>query len=572
MKNSKKKLIRQYEYGISSCLSEKTEYWKYYLDSIFHLNTTNIPFYIMDAERTEDIPFFSFVKPFLLKSIEDINKQMLLHLRILKVINIDKLNKILTKNICTSILNISYKTLIYELNNARINCCLEGADPESRYNYFIKNNLTHWIDIYNLLNQYPVLAQLIYNCINNKINNYITALNRIISDKDDIEKILGLKLNKITNIEEMGDAHNGGSVVLKFTDSSNKSIIYKPRSLSIDVEFQNILQWFNINNINHKFKIMKIINKENYGWQEFIVHKSCKDTNELNKFFERQGQYLAIFHMLNSTDFHYENIIANGENPFYIDLESVLQPVTNLKLNNTFKMNKCETILNESVLRTCLLPLLSKTNLFSFDVSGFSARQNNLIQKYVIINKKTDIMKMHKQFVNISNNNHIPQIGNQNYYPEDNITSIINGFKNCYNIILKHKNNITTNLIPNLKKCRVRVIMRNTAAYSKFLDASLHPKYLTSSTKRDNLFMLLTTSKAFDAISHFEIESLINHDIPYFYCIPNEKNIYYMKKHENNFFDEIITEQITLIKYFLNGLYTQFSVSNVFCKVLLSIF
>ena len=156
MKNSKKKLIRQYEYGISSCLSEKTEYWKYYLDSIFHLNTTSIPSYIMDAERTEDIPFFSFVKPFLLKSIEDINKQMLLHSRILKVINIDKLNKILTKNICTSILNISYKTLIYELNNARINCCLEGADPESRYNYFIKNNLTHWIDIYNLLNQYPV--------------------------------------------------------------------------------------------------------------------------------------------------------------------------------------------------------------------------------------------------------------------------------------------------------------------------------------------------------------------------------------------------------------------------------
>ena len=46
----------------------------------------------------------------------------------------------------------------------------------------------------------------------------------------------------------------------------------------------------------------------------------------LKRFFKRAGAWLALFHCFGGTDFHQENIIAAGEHPVPIDLETVLQP------------------------------------------------------------------------------------------------------------------------------------------------------------------------------------------------------------------------------------------------------
>ena len=40
----------------------------------------------------------------------------------------------------------------------------------------------------------------------------------------------------------------------------------------------------------------------------------------------RQGGYLAILYALEATDFHFENLIAAGEQPVLIDLETLFHP------------------------------------------------------------------------------------------------------------------------------------------------------------------------------------------------------------------------------------------------------
>lgn len=77
---------------------------------------------------------------------------------------------------------------------------------------------------------------------------------------------------------------------------------------------------------------------------EFIQYKECNSIEEVRNFYIRQGEYLAILYLLNATDFHYENIVASGEFPYLVDLESLFHNDANqfkkFKTSSTNKANK----------------------------------------------------------------------------------------------------------------------------------------------------------------------------------------------------------------------------------------
>lgn len=505
--------------------------WKDYLKDIFLLE--NLENDIRDEDLTNEFVFYPFLKPFIRKVKFDTDKTLL---KYNNLIDIEKIQSILIKSISASILNLSYKTLIYELNKARLSSELKGDTSKERYNYFLKNNLTNYSDILDLLLAYPVLTNLICELMKNKTNNFILMLERLLSDKDDIEKVLDIKLDKIINAEELGDSHNGGLNVFRLTDKNKKNIVYKPRSLKIDFEFQNLLKWFNENGILNMFKTIKIINKDNYGWQEYIPHKSCNNKFEIDKYYQRQGSYIAIFYMLNSIDFHYENLIANGEYPIYIDLESLMHPILENNEIEKSAFEKCKNILSNSVLKTALLPLGYDNKQIKFDVSGLGARIVNTVEVLDIINKNTDVMKLEKRKIKIKSTNHIPTISNNPYYPEKNIENILKGFENCYLIVMKNKEKLIQ-LIKQFKDIDIRVILRNTMLYSKFLSSSLHPKYLLNINDRKKLFELLGENDFLNNVVSLELESLLKHDIPYFSCKTDDKYLASIYEKKENFFN-----------------------------------
>ena len=43
--------------------------------------------------------------------------------------------------------------------------------------------------------------------------------------------------------------------------------------------------------------------------------QACTAPEEIQRFYERQGGYLALLYVLQATDFHFENLIAAGEHP-----------------------------------------------------------------------------------------------------------------------------------------------------------------------------------------------------------------------------------------------------------------
>src|SRR5262249_48799495 len=124
----------------------------------------------------------------------------------------------------------------------------------------------------------------------------------------------------------VGDKHRGGQCVLISQFSSGLRVVHKPKALAVDVHVQELLRWLNARGDHPPFRILTVLDRGSYGWVEYVAARDCTSPEEVGRFYERQGGYLALLYALEATDFHYENLIAAGEHPVLIDLESLFHP------------------------------------------------------------------------------------------------------------------------------------------------------------------------------------------------------------------------------------------------------
>src|SRR5262245_18356616 len=106
--------------------------------------------------------------------------------------------------------------------------------------------------------------------------------------------------------------------------------------MSLDAHFAEFLEWVNQSGFEPRFRALKVIDRGGYGWSEFVAHKPCSSRDEVARFYEWLGGYLAIFHVLRGNDMHFENLIAAGEFPVPVDIETLFHPVVNQGDDPTF--------------------------------------------------------------------------------------------------------------------------------------------------------------------------------------------------------------------------------------------
>src|SRR5699024_2411029 len=118
-------------------------------------------------------------------------------------------------------------------------------------------------------------------------------------------------------------------LILEFTDGR---VVYKPRSLKIDNQFYLFTQYL----LKRSVRKPKMIIREHYSWQEYIVPYSCLSKEEVIKYYYTLGMYSCIIYLLLGIDIHMENIIAEGSNPVLIDLETLFHNVRPQKNRNPY--------------------------------------------------------------------------------------------------------------------------------------------------------------------------------------------------------------------------------------------
>ncbi|WP_414551982.1 type 2 lanthipeptide synthetase LanM family protein [Anabaena sp. CCY 0017] len=481
----------------------------------------------------------NIIEPLIQQALERIRGevQKLVQSESILPFNSENIEDILCAYLPQQLLNILSRTMVLELNVARLQGLLKGNTPDERFHSFVEQLRQPDVAL-AILQEYPVLARQITICLNNWVNYSLEFLAHLCNDWDKIQTIFipEKDLGKLVAFDSnVGDRHREGRSVLIARFSSGLQIVYKPKSLAVDVHFQEFLTWLNERGDHPPFRTLKILDCGTYGWVEFVSAKGCTSIDEIWRFYERQGGYLALLYLLEATDFHSENIIASGEYPMLLDLEALFhQRVGDLDVTKA-KERVINTFSN-SVFSTGLLPYRTWLNAESegVDVSGLGAFAGQMIPyelpKWQGVG--TDEMHLVRQKQELPKNENRPTLNGRDVNLLDYTDAIVNGFTQIYQLLLKHCQELLSDESPlsRFAEDEVRIVIRSTSTYSLLLYEGFHPDMLRNALERDRLFDRLWSEIETDPrlikIIPTERDDLQKGDVPMFLTRPNSCDLW----------------------------------------------
>lgn len=445
--------------------------------------------------------------------------------------------RVLFANIRSSLERMLAKTLVLELNIARLQGTLSGGTPEARYDNFIEQ-LGQPDQVRALIEEYPVLFRLTAAKINTWVHVSLEMVSRLCSDWAAIKTMLnaGSEPALLTQIESVGrNTRRGGRAVHILTFDTGFKVVYKPRSLAVEVHFQELLEWLNQHGHQPTFRLLKLLNQGTHGWVEWLAAAECSSTAALERFYQRQGAYLALFYALEATDFHLDNVIAVGENPMFIDLEALFHP-RHAERNLPALEQKLDEDIYYSVLRTGLLPEpeLGKSEASGFDLSGLAGTgdQQTPYQVPKWENKGTDVMQLVRQPTTISGGKNIPAVNGQPVCVIDFAPAIQEGFVALYQLLMQRHTEL---LNPNSPLARfaqdhIRILPRSGYRYSLLLEDSFHPDFMRDGLDYerflDRLWLAVEHEPTLARLIPYEKADLRSGNIPLFTARADSQDAY----------------------------------------------
>ena len=273
---------------------------------------------------------------------------------------------------------------------------------------------------------------------------------------------------RVAKIEgDLSDPHNNGRSVriVRFEDGAR--VVYKPKDLRVDISWCGLIERLNGAGAPIALKAVRAIARDGYGWTEFIDHVGT-DQAGCERFFRRAGAWLALFHCFAASDMHQENMIAAGDHPLPIDLETILQAPAvehDVAAPEDQAFDAAADILANSVMMVGLLPAYGRgPDNKVFAIGGMTADWNSKI-KITWDNINSDAMRPAKTTVTADANPNLPHVDGRYAKFNDHIGGFIAGFEDTAKFLLRQKGA----LFDGFAGAAVRRVIRPTRFYSMLL-------------------------------------------------------------------------------------------------------
>ncbi|MDE7202687.1 MAG: type 2 lantipeptide synthetase LanM family protein, partial [Lachnospiraceae bacterium] len=442
------------------------------------------------------------------------------------------INRDFEMNILEKVADCSIRMLILEMNLCKSEGNLRGSDPESEYKDYVENWLNDQEYFMELLNAYPALVRLLIDVLENTVQFYAEILENYQKDESAIHSEFGYNTSEFLQLTVGGsDSHMHGKSVAVITYADGCKLVYKPHSLEAEYRYQDFLQWLG-EKANIQMKTYRILDRGEYGWEEFVEHIPCISEDELKEYYKRLGLIICVNYMLNVHDVHNENIIASGAFPIVIDAETLL------KNSEPFNHHRiAEVTLNEirgTVMAQGILPqhLKRKKGNQTIDLSGMS---NDVGKEYprkvpVLIHPKRSDMKCVYNYPKEVKKHNLPILKTDVKRPIYYVDYILEGFEQTYRFVLENKDLIRCkyNIFKNM---RLRHLRRDTQIYGMLLTISKHPDFLGDCAHRQMILMTLYKNRNISSIEERtaieeEILQMLYNDIPMFSYNSSGKDLF----------------------------------------------
>jgi class II lanthipeptide synthase len=355
-----------------------------------------------------------------------------------------------------------------------------AADARAQYRRFV-------LQIYeegwaSLFEEYCVMARLAATALLQWVDRAREFESRLFGDLPQLEEMFNRRqpLGNVVVVEPgLSDPHDGGRTVIFVEFSSGLKIVYKPRRLGLEAAYFNFAASINDFGALLPLRVLAILNKGDYGWVEFVEHRSCVGQEEIERYYRRFGNFICLVYALNGTDFHYENMIADGEYPVPIDLETIFHHRVKSAAGGDGEIN---VRLRASVLSSDLLPDPVKVDHQYFDISALARSEEEEGEAEVILwkNINTDVMDYSCQRQRAQPGQNLPKLNGNVAALNDYTKLILGGFEEAYRFLQGIARELLdeNGLLRSMFAHDARFIFRSTALYSLILRRALHPAYL----------------------------------------------------------------------------------------------
>ncbi len=413
---------------------------------------------------------------------------------------------------------IPIRVLVEDINKQRVEGNLFGENTQDEYLYYQTVLLNDTAYVIKLCDKYPVMKELILHQIYQFVE-YLREIEEAISgDREIIIRKFcnGKSFQKVSNIQlNLSDSHRNGKTVAKIVLDNGCSIIYKPHSLKKELLFNEIYQFF-MENSNLTFRCLNVTDRTKYGWEEYIETKECNAEDEIKRYYERMGVILFICYLFGVTDIHCENIIACGEYPILIDLETMPGTVLN---NPAYTAEEyANKKIRHSVLRTGILPtVVWGKNGGGVILSALGNAGKVMTPFQLPYLKKPFTSEVHISYLKKSMDvkGSMPVFQGKEIGASAYAVQICRGFEVSYRLYMRFFKKIEK-LNQAVLEQRGRFIIRHTQQYSMYQNISFYPQFLKNWESRYEFFDSLKQLKKYTQLYQYEKWALQKMDIPIF--------------------------------------------------------
>jgi type 2 lantibiotic biosynthesis protein LanM len=378
----------------------------------------------------------------------------------------------------------------------------------------------------------PVLARLIATAAELWISMTAAFIERLAADFQAIRRAFfkGRQPGMVTHIRgELSDPHNGGQSVLQVTFSSGLAIGYKPRALGLDSAWRQMIGWLDSHGAPESARAPKVLLRDGYGWVEWISTAPCPVQGGAARFFHRAGATLCLLHFLRGIDFHSENVIASGDTPVPVDLETLVHPVVPdswRAVDGNTAAGRAARWLRESVLATSYLPKwVALPGGHAAAIGGLNPTELQPAKRLAFTAPNTDGMNYAARKISKPQTSHLPSISGKSLTPGAFHSEFETGYTAMYRFLMSCRHELFAADGP-LKAFRgqtVRILLRPTVLYTLLLRRALGKRFLTSGVEWSLQFDILARFSDFfesnanaERIRAAEQRALEQLDVPYF--------------------------------------------------------
>ncbi len=492
-----------------------------------------------DQSEPEAIPFEELYLPFVSVAKERLSKLAgssyhRLSSECHKTLELSLLTKL--SGLCSRAMELEFKTFrayqqqVSRLSGTRWFGQFPGSQSTEKYQAFIAEMQSG--KLVSFFQEYSVLARLAGTLTDLWVDAIAEFLWRLDTDWTDIQQTFESEsaLETVVNIRPfLSDRHHNGRTVFAIRFASGLKLIYKPKDIGQEVAYFQLLDWLNQHGSPLPFKLCKTLNRSTHGWVEYVEQLPCQSPESAQRYYQRAGMLLCLLYILEGTDVHHENVVACGEHPVLVDMETLFHHrVKEIDSLGDSALDLANEQMLDSVLRTYFLPRWEfGIDGQSYDISGLGGvggRETPLkVPKWENVN--TDAMKLiYEKFITQPSNN-VPFLNGEPVPAKLHIEDLVEGFRQMYRFWLAEQESLLSSDSPlgQLAPQKVRFIFRHTKIYASIMRTILNPKYLKNGADRSIEMevmgvAMLNTAKPpiFWSLLQEEIASLGQLDIPMF--------------------------------------------------------